>query len=137
MPEIRIRDGLPCKGVALPTTFVEPGRWYEVEADVAAYAATVRLHPTSAPSPLVFEVREANATAPPAPAPEPELIGESEPQAGDVGEGGSGEARGEATEAGGEEVTASPAIETAAEPPVRARRRRDVGEPGKEGGGRA
>jgi hypothetical protein len=61
MPEIRIRDGLPCKGVSLPKRHVEAGRWYEVDDETAAYAATVRLHPTSVTSPLVFEVRGAAA----------------------------------------------------------------------------
>lgn len=89
MPEIRIRDGLPCKGVALPTRFVEPGRWYEVDDATAAYAATVRLHPTSVTSPLVFEMRDVTAVVkgPPSeasvekakPAPEPEAA-QPEPQ---------------------------------------------------------
>lgn len=66
MPKIRIRPGLPCKGISLPSVFVEH-EWVSVDEATAAHAAKVRLHATGENSPFLLEVEDAEPSAAPAP----------------------------------------------------------------------
>jgi hypothetical protein len=63
MPEIRIKPGIPCKGVSLPRAFVS-SEWVTVDDETADYARTLRLHATNPNSQLVFEERQPEATKP-------------------------------------------------------------------------
>lgn len=143
MPEIRIRAGLPCKGVSLPTMHVEPDRWYDVDEEVAAQAAALRLHATSPGSPLLFEVRNSpQQVLQPEELPDPAPVDEGQPPAAPADEPAAVAERQGAeppeeesdAKAAGEMVEAETEVKPTA--PERRQRRGSAAETSKTDGGR-